>query len=77
MTRMPRLTGEQVIRSLRKEGFKVARRRSSHAILKHPDGRTTVVPVHIGEIIGAGLMSKIQKDIGTDRENFIRILMVG
>ena len=40
-------------------------------MLKHPDGRGTVVPVHSGEIIGAGLMSKIQKDIGVDREYFI------
>ena len=77
MTRMPRLTGEQVIQSLRKEGFKVARRKSSHAMLKHPDGRGTVVPVHSGEIIGAGLMSKIRKDIGVDREYFIRILTAG
>ena len=77
MTRMPRLTGEQVIRSLRKEGFRVARRRSSHAMLKHLDGRSTVVPVHAGEIIGVGLMSKIQKDIGIDRDFFIRILTAG
>ncbi len=77
MTRMPRLTGEQVIQSLRKEGFVVARRRSSHVMLKHPDGRGTVVPVHSGEIIGAGLTSKIQKDIGVDREYFIRILTAG
>ena len=77
MTRMPRLTGEQVIQSLRKEGFVVARRRSSHVMLKHPDGRGTVVPVHSGEIIGAGLISKIQKDIGVDREYFIRILTAG
>ena len=77
MTRMPRLTGEQVIQSLRKEGFVVARRRSSHVMLKHPDGRGTVVPVHSGEIIGAGLISKIQKDIGVDREYLIRILTAG
>ena len=74
MTRMPRLTGERVIRSLRKEGFEVARRRGSHVILKHPDGRSTVVPVHAGEVIGVGLMSKIQKDIGMGREHFIRTL---
>ena len=74
MSRMPRLTGDQVIQALRKEGFNIARRKSSHVMLKHPDGRGTVVPVHSGEIIGAGLMSKIQKDIGVDRENFIRLL---
>ena len=75
MSRMPRLTGEQLIQALRKEGFDIARRKSSHVMLKHPDGRGTVVPVHSGETIGAGLMSKIQKDIGVDREYFIRLLM--
>ena len=76
MSRMPRLTGEQLIQALRKEGFNIARRKSSHVMLKHPDGRGTVVPVHTGEIIGAGLMSKIQKDIGVDRKYFIRLLTV-
>ena len=76
MSRMPRSTGDQVIQALRKEGFNIARRKSSHVMLKHPDGRGTVVPVHSGETIGAGLMSKIQKDIGVDREYFIRILTV-
>ena len=75
MSKMPRLTGEQLIQALRKEGFNIARRKSSHVMLKHPDGRGTVVPVHSGETIGAGLMSKIQKDIGVDREYFIRLLM--
>ena len=76
MSKMPRLSGDQVILALRKEGFNIARRKSSHVMLKHPDGRGTVVPVHSGETIGAGLMSKIQKDIGADREYFIRILTV-
>ena len=74
MTRMPRLTGERVIQSLQRAGFEVARRRGSHVMLKHPDGRSTVVPVHAGEIVGAGLMWKIQHDMGVDRESFIRML---
>ena len=44
-------------------------------MLKHPDGRGTVVPVHSGETIGAGLMSKIQKDIGTTHP--IRACQIG
>ena len=42
--------------------------------MRHPNGRTTVVPVHGNETIGVGLMSKIQKDIGIDRELFIGLL---
>ena len=43
-------------------------------MMKHPDGRSTVVPIHGGETIGVGLLSKIQKDIGIDREAFIGLL---
>ncbi len=42
--------------------------------MKHPDGRGTVVPVHGGETLGVGLMSKIQKDAGVDKEAFIALL---
>ena len=44
MTRMPRVTGAHVVRSLGKVGFEVVRQRGSHAIAKHPDGRSTVYP---------------------------------
>ncbi|MDE2811321.1 MAG: type II toxin-antitoxin system HicA family toxin [Gemmatimonadota bacterium] len=74
MNRMPRVTGTHVVRSLQKVGFELVRQRGSHAILKHPDGRSTVVPIHGGETIGVGLMSKIQRDTGIDREAFINLL---
>ena len=74
MTRMPRVTGAHVVRSLEKIGFEVVRQRGSHAIVKHPDGRSTVVPIHSGETLGIGLMSKIQKDVGMEREAFIDTL---
>jgi predicted RNA binding protein YcfA (HicA-like mRNA interferase family) len=59
MTRLPRLTGKEVISALRKLGFDLVRIKGSHHFIRHPDGRATVVPVHQGEIIGPGLMSKI------------------
>jgi predicted RNA binding protein YcfA (HicA-like mRNA interferase family) len=42
--------------------FEIVRKHGSHIVLKHPDGRFTVVPVHGGEDIGTGLLSKIIKD---------------
>ena len=71
---MPRVTGPHVVRSLRKVGFELLRQRGSHAIMKHPDGRSTVVPIHSRETIGVGLMSKIQRDVGIDQEAFIDLL---
>lgn len=71
MNRMPRTTGLHVVQALKKIGFEVARQRGSHVFLKHPDGRRAVVPVHGGETLGVGLISKIQKDVGLDKEAFI------
>ena len=59
MTRLPRPTGKQVIAALAKVEFDVVRVRGSHYFLRHADGRAIVVPVHAGEIIGPGLMTKI------------------
>jgi predicted RNA binding protein YcfA (HicA-like mRNA interferase family) len=68
--KLPALTGAEVIRALERAGFAVVRTRSSHQFLQHPDGRMTVVPVHSGETIGPGLMSKILRDCGLEREQF-------
>ena len=74
MSRLQRVTGAHVVRSLRKVGFELVRQRGRHVMMKHPDGRSTAVPIHGGETIGVGLLSKIQKDIEIDRETFIGLL---
>ena len=51
MTKLPALTGDEVIKALGKAGFQVLRQKGSHAYLKHSDGRATVVPVHKSESI--------------------------
>jgi predicted RNA binding protein YcfA (HicA-like mRNA interferase family) len=72
--RLPRLTGADVVAALERGGFRVVRIRGSHHFLRHPDGQATVVPVHAGESIGPGLMSKILRDCGLDREQFRALL---
>ena len=57
MTRLPRITGREIVAALRKAGFEVARIKGSHHFLRHADGRGTVVPVHAGETIGPGLLA--------------------
>ena len=74
MTKTPRLTGGQVVERLRGAGFEVVRRRGSHVVMRHSDGRVTVVPVHAGEILSKGTMSKIRRDIAVDRESFILLM---
>lgn len=64
----------KVIKLLNKIGFQTIRQRGSHVILKHPDERVTVVPIHPGEDIGRGLLSKILKDTRMTREQFLKLL---
>ena len=74
MSRLPRLPGKEIILALTKVGFEVTRIKGSHHFLLHPDGRATVVPVHPGEIIGPGLLTKILRDCDLTREQFETLL---
>ena len=67
-------SAKKIIKVLSKLGFKTVRKRGSHVVLKHSDGRLTVVPVHAGEEIGRGLLNKIIKDTGLSKEEFIKLL---
>jgi predicted RNA binding protein YcfA (HicA-like mRNA interferase family) len=72
MNSLPRFTGKELVARLQKLGFEVVRIRGSHHLLRHEDGRTTVVPVHAGETIGPGLLSKILRDCDLSREDFAK-----
>ena len=68
MSTFPSISGAQLIRALRKQGFEEIRVKGSHHFLRHPDGRRTVVPVHRGETIGRGLLAQILRDCDVSRE---------
>ena len=74
MTKLPALTGKRLIAALSSAGFEVVRVRGSHQILRHADGRTTVVPVHAGESIGPGLLAAILRDCELTRSQLRRLL---
>jgi len=73
MTQYPSLTGKQLIALLKKKGFLSIRQKGSHVFMQHPDGRATVVPMHSGETIGPGLLSKILKDVEMTKDELIKI----
>ncbi|MDE2148965.1 MAG: type II toxin-antitoxin system HicA family toxin [Gammaproteobacteria bacterium] len=74
MTKLPAVTGRKLIGALKRLGFEVIRVKGSHHFLRHPDGRSTVVPVHAGETIGQGLMAKILKDAETGAATLVERL---
>lgn len=72
MSRYPSLTGKQLISLLKKKGFIAIRQQGSHVFLQHPDGRATVAPVHSGETIGPGLLSKVLRDVEMTKDALIK-----
>jgi predicted RNA binding protein YcfA (HicA-like mRNA interferase family) len=74
MTKLSSLTGKELLAVLGKAGFQILRIKGSHHFLRHSDGRSTVVPVHSGESIGPGLLSRILRDCDLSRDEFEKLL---
>ena len=74
MSKLPIATGKQLIRAVGKVGFPVTRIHGSHHFLRHPDGRTTTVPIHGKETLGPGLLGKILRDAELTRDNLSDLL---
>jgi predicted RNA binding protein YcfA (HicA-like mRNA interferase family) len=68
------LPSKRVIQILERLGFKKIRQRGSHVFLRHPDGRTTIVPIHKGEDIGRGLLQEIIRDTKLTKEEFLKYM---
>ncbi len=62
MSKLPALSGKELIKILNGFGFEIIRIKGSHHFIRHSDGRSTVVPIHGKETIGAGLFHKILRD---------------
>jgi predicted RNA binding protein YcfA (HicA-like mRNA interferase family) len=63
-----------VIKALNRIGFQPIRQKGSHLIMKHPDGRSTVIPMHPGEDLGRGILLEIMKDVRISRDDFLELL---
>jgi predicted RNA binding protein YcfA (HicA-like mRNA interferase family) len=74
MSKLPILSGEKIVKILQKAGFEIIRQRGSHMLLRHRDGRTTVVPIHKSYDIDRSLLRKIINDADLTREEFIKLL---
>ncbi len=70
--KLPLLSSKEVCKFLEKEGFMLIRQKGSHRFYRHPDGRTTVVPVHSNKDIKRGLLKGILEEIQVSREEFFQ-----
>jgi predicted RNA binding protein YcfA (HicA-like mRNA interferase family) len=71
MPTLPVLKPREVVRILERIGFVQVRQRGSHRQFRHPDGRATTVPDHVGRDIAPSLLRAIARDIGLTAEEFL------
>ncbi|MBI2908924.1 MAG: type II toxin-antitoxin system HicA family toxin [Chloroflexi bacterium] len=73
--RLPRITGAELFRALKRDGWYESRQSGSHVILRHPNkaGHVTI-PLHAGRIIPPGLLSSILDDAGLSVDDLRRLL---
>ena len=71
MQRLPRLTADEVIRVLRRNGFELISRRGSHQKWRDPyTRRQVIVPYHRGKQLPLGTLDSIIEGTGISREEF-------
>lgn len=71
--RLPVISGDALVRALRRAGWEVVRQRGSHVRLKHPDRRTPLtVPLH--RELKRGTLAGILGDAGLDSDEFRQLL---
>jgi predicted RNA binding protein YcfA (HicA-like mRNA interferase family) len=74
MPPLPMLPGVEVVKALEKDGFTLVRVKGNHHVMKNPDGRFTVVPVHAGKDVPPGTLRRIVRDAGLSVAEFIALL---
>lgn len=73
--KLPRVTGDKVLRALQRAGFTLVHTRGSHHYLYHEEKDCLVtVPVHAGAIITPKTLMSILTQAKISREEFIALL---
>ena len=70
--RLPAYTPKQLLRIFRQAGFLIDHQSGSHIVLRHPDGRRTVIPYHTRDL-KRGTLIEIIKQAGYTIEEFLKI----
>jgi predicted RNA binding protein YcfA (HicA-like mRNA interferase family) len=76
MTKLPAVTGADVLRALKRAGFEVVRVKGSHHRLRHTTdhARATTVAVHAGKTVPEGTLRDIIEQAGLTVEEFVGML---
>ncbi|MFQ6039900.1 MAG: type II toxin-antitoxin system HicA family toxin [Candidatus Poribacteria bacterium] len=77
MSKLPRITGKELVKALLKNGFEVSRQRGSHVqVRKFVAGEkiTFPVPVHAGKTMKIGTLKGILRKARMSEERLIELL---
>lgn len=72
MSKLALIKPVKLIKLVKHLGFLERDTEGSHVFFKHPDGRTTVIPVHNRDM-SRGLLRKILNDIRISLEEYQRL----
>jgi len=66
----PVCSAREVVRVLRRHGFRLVGQRGSHQKWRHPNGRQVIVPVHGNKPIPIGTLKSIIEGSGLQADDF-------
>ncbi len=74
MSKLPRVSGREVVRAFVRIGYEVDRQRGSHVVLRHcdPPHRRLVVPNH--REVAKGTLRKLVREAGPTVEEFSELV---
>ena len=72
MTRLPVLSGREVVKALSRIGYYVRDQKGSHVHLRHPTRPPLTIPVH--REVARGTLRAIIRDAGLTLEEFLELL---
>lgn len=73
MSKLPVISGQQLVKALGKAGFQIDRRKGSHMMLYRADPPTTLsVPDH--RELDRGTLRSLLRQAGVSPEDFVRLL---
>lgn len=73
MTKLPRISGKEMVRFLEREGFQLVRVCGSHHFLSRGSHHTSV-PVHANRTLKTGTLRSILRSIEMTRDEFVQRL---
>lgn len=74
MTRLPRITADEIIRVLERSGFELTRQSGSHRIYRDEKGRRATVPYHRGRTLHPKVLGSILRDAEMSIDELLGLL---